>query len=149
MSEFNKQAVNVVAESRPPLPPFNNETARAKVQAAEDAWNTCNPEKVAQAYTQDSVWRNRSEFITGRDQIQNFLSTKWNKELDYRLKKELWAHTDNRIAVTFFYEWRNEAGEWFRAYGNELWQFANNGLMERRIASINDVSIKEEERKLR
>lgn len=149
MNEFNKQAVNVVVGSRPPLPPFNNGTARAKVQAAEDAWNTCNPEKVAQAYTQNSVWRNRSEFITGRNQIQNFLSTKWNKELDYRLKKELWAHTENRIAVTFFYEWHNEAGEWFRSYGNELWQFASNGLMERRIASINDAPINEVDRKLR
>lgn len=149
MTDSKQNPANVAVESRPPLPPFNKETATAKVQAAEDAWNTRNPEKVALAYTQDSVWRNRSEFINGRDQIQEFLMRKWNTELDYRLKKELWAYTKNRIAVTFFYEWHNEAGDWFRSHGNELWQFANNGLMERRVASINDLRIEELQRKLR
>jgi nuclear transport factor 2 (NTF2) superfamily protein len=134
--------------TRPPLPPFSHESAIQKVQAAEDAWNSRDPKRVALAYTEDSQWRNRDQFITGREQIEQFLSHKWHKELDYRLKKELWAFTDNRIAVTFEYEWHNEAGEWFRSYGNELWQFASNGLMERRIASINDLPIKETERQL-
>ena len=133
---------------RPPLPPFTEETARKKVQAAEDAWNTRDPKRVAQAYTVDSQWRNRSEFLHGRDEIEAFLVRKWNKELDYRLKKELWAFTENRIAVTFRYEWHDDSGNWFRSYGNELWQFNENGLMERRIASINDMPITEAEREL-
>ncbi|MCG8534105.1 MAG: nuclear transport factor 2 family protein [Pseudomonadales bacterium] len=133
---------------RPPLPPFTEETARKKVQAAEDAWNTRDPKRVAQAYTVDSQWRNRSEFLHGRDEIEAFLVRKWNKELDYRLKKELWAFTENRIAVTFRYEWHDDSGNWFRSYGNELWQFDENGLMERRIASINDMPITEAEREL-
>ena len=133
---------------RPPLPPFTEETARKKVQAAEDAWNTRDPKRVAQAYTVDSQWRNRSEFLHGRDEIEAFLVRKWNKELDYRLKKELWAFTENRIAVTFRYEWHDDSGNWFRSYGNELWQFDENGLMERRIASINDMPITESEREL-
>ena len=133
---------------RPPLPPFTEETARKKVQAAEDAWNTRDPKRVAQAYTVDSQWRNRSEFLHGRDEIEAFLVRKWNKELDYRLKKELWAFTENRIAVTFRYEWHDGSGNCFRSYGNELWQFDENGLMERRIASINDMPITEAEREL-
>ena len=133
---------------RPPLPPFTEETARKKVQAAEDAWNTRDPKRVAQAYTVDSQWRNRSEFLHGRDEIEAFLVRKWNKELDYRLKKELWAFTENRLAVTFRYEWHDDSGNWFRSYGNELWQFDENGLMERRIASINDMPITEAEREL-
>ena len=134
-------------ETKPPLPPFTLETARAKVQAAEDAWNTCDPDRVALAYTQDSVWRNRSEFLSGRDKIREFLARKWRIELDYRLKKELWSFTDNRISVKFEYEYHTEAGRWYRAYGNEQWEFAANGLMQRREASINDVSILESERK--
>ncbi|MEH6826419.1 MAG: nuclear transport factor 2 family protein [Motiliproteus sp.] len=136
------------ASSRPPLPPFTLETATAKVQAAEDAWNSRDPERVSQAYTQDSRWRNRAEFINGREQIREFLAHKWQRELDYRLKKELWSFTDNRIAVTFRYEWRDSANHWFRSYGNELWEFAANGLMQRRIASINDLSISEVQREL-
>jgi len=134
-------------ETKPPLPPFTLETARAKVQAAEDAWNTCDPDRVALAYTQDSVWRNRSEFLSGRDRIREFLARKWRTELDYRLKKELWSFTDNRISVKFEYEYHTEAGQWYRAYGNEQWEFAASGLMQRREASINDVSIQESERK--
>lgn len=134
-------------ETKPPLPPFTLETARAKVQAAEDAWNTCDPDRVALAYTQDSVWRNRSEFLSGRDKIREFLARKWRTELDYRLKKELWSFTDNRISVKFEYEYHTEAGRWYRAYGNEQWEFAASGLMQRREASINDVSIQESERK--
>ncbi|MFT5721435.1 MAG: nuclear transport factor 2 (NTF2) superfamily protein [Motiliproteus sp.] len=134
--------------SRPPLPPFTLETAIAKVQAAEDAWNSRDPERVSLAYTQDSRWRNRAEFINGREQIREFLAHKWERELDYRLKKELWSFSDNRIAVTFQYEWRDTANHWFRSYGNELWEFAANGLMQRRIASINDLSISETQREL-
>jgi len=134
-------------ETKPPLPPFTLETARAKVQAAEDAWNTCDPDRVALAYTQDSVWRNRSEFLSGRDRIREFLARKWRTELEYRLKKELWSFTDNRISVKFEYEYHTEAGQWYRAYGNEQWEFAASGLMQRREASINDVSIQESERK--
>ena len=133
-------------ERKPPLPPFTLETARTKVQVAEDAWNTRDPEKVALAYTPDSEWRNRAEFVTGREQIKAFLRRKWDKELDYRLKKELWAFTENRIAVTFRYEWHDDGGQWYRSYGNELWEFADNGLMQRRIASINDKPIAESER---
>ncbi|MFB2835660.1 DUF1348 family protein [Floridanema evergladense] len=136
-------------ETRPPLPPFTLETAKAKVQAAEDAWNSRDPERVSLAYTEDSVWRNRSEFFSGREKIREFLTRKWNTELDYRLKKELWSFTDNRISVKFEYEYHNDSGQWFRAYGNEQWEFASNGLMQRREASINDVPILESERKFR
>lgn len=136
-------------ETRPPLPPFTLETAIAKVQAAEDAWNTRNPQKVALAYTEDSQWRNRSEFFSGREAIAAFLERKWKKELDYRLKKELWSFTDNRISVRFEYEWHDEGGNWYRSHGNEQWEFAESGLMRRREASINDVSISEFDRKFR
>jgi len=136
-------------ETKLPLPPFTLETARQKVQAAEDAWNTRDPERVALAYTPDSEWRNRSEFFSGRDAIKAFLKRKWDKELDYRLKKELWCFMENRIAVRFEYEWHDDAGDWYRSYGNENWEFAPNGLMQRRFASINDVPIKESERKFR
>ncbi len=135
-------------ETRPPLPPFTRETAVAKVQAAEDAWNSCDPERVARAYTPDSAWRNRDEFFTGRDAIRAFLTRKWVKENGYRLKKELWSFTGNRISVAFFYEWHDESGQWFRSYGNEQWEFAPNGLMARREASINDVPIGENDRLL-
>jgi nuclear transport factor 2 (NTF2) superfamily protein len=135
--------------SRPPLPPFTLETAKAKVQAAENAWNTRDPERVARAYTEDSEWRNRSEFFSGRAAIREFLQRKWEKELDYRLKKELWCFMENRIAVRFEYEWHDHSGCWYRAYGNENWEFAENGLMMRRFASINDVPILESQRKFR
>jgi len=134
-------------ETKPPLPPFTLETAKAKVQAAEDAWNSRDPERVSMAYTLDSWWRNRSEFFTGRDTIKAFLERKWAKELDYRLKKELWSFTDNRISVRFEYEWHDQSGQWYRSHGNEQWEFAANGLMQRREASINDVLIQESERK--
>jgi len=133
--------------TRPPLPPFTEETARAKVRAAEDGWNSRDPAKVALAYTADSQWRNRAEFLSGRAGIEAFLARKWTRELDYRLIKELWAHDGNRIAVRFAYEWRDDSGHWFRSYGNENWEFAPDGLMRRRIASINDVPIAEAERK--
>jgi nuclear transport factor 2 (NTF2) superfamily protein len=133
--------------SRPPLPPFSAETAAVKVKAAQDAWNTRDPERVASAYTEDSVWRNRDEFVTGRAEIVRFLERKWGRELDYRLRKELWAFTDRRIAVRFQYEWHDPAGRWFRSYGNELWEFADSGLMRRREASINDVAISVAERR--
>jgi nuclear transport factor 2 (NTF2) superfamily protein len=136
-------------ESKPPLPPFTAETARQKVQAAEDAWNSRDPERVALAYTPDSEWRNRAEFFSGREAIKAFLRRKWAKELDYRLRKELWCFTDNRIGVRFEYEWHDDSGNWFRSYGNEMWEFAENGLMQRRFASINDVVIQESERRLR
>jgi nuclear transport factor 2 (NTF2) superfamily protein len=135
------------AESRPPFPPFTRETAMQKIRGAEDAWNTREPERVSMAYTPDSVWRNRSEFLAGRPAIVEFLRRKWARELDYRLIKELWAFHENRIAVRFAYEWHDDAGSWFRSYGNENWEFAGNGLMQRRIASINDLPIKEGERK--
>src|SRR5580692_4631759 len=133
----------------PPIikPPFTLETAKAKVQSAQDAWNTRDPERVALAYTVDSDWRNRDEFIRGREAIKEFLRRKWAKELDYKLKKELWCFTENRIAVTFQYEWHNAVVDWFRSYGNELWEFDEEGLMRRRIASINDLGIAESERK--
>ena len=136
-------------ETKPPLPPFTLETALIKVQAAEDAWNTRNPQKVALAYTEDSQWRNRDEFFSGREAIAAFLQRKWEKELDYRLKKELWSFTDNRISVCFEYEWHDTADNWYRSYGNEQWEFAPNGLMQKRQASINDVAIQESERKFR
>jgi nuclear transport factor 2 (NTF2) superfamily protein len=132
--------------SRPPLPPFTHETAVQKVRLAEDAWNTRDPQKVAAAYTVDSRWRNRSEFLTGRQEIEEFLTRKWARELDYRLIKELWAFSDDRIAVRFAYEWHDEAGNWFRSYGNENWEFDADGLMRRRHASINDVPIEESAR---
>lgn len=135
-------------EVRPPLPPFTAETAAQKVQAAEDAWNTRNPERVALAYTEDSEWRNRDDFFSGREAIKEFLTRKWQKELDYALKKSLWAFTENRIAVRFEYEWHDAAGQWYRSYGNENWEFAASGHMAKRFASINDVPIKESERRI-
>lgn len=128
-------------------PPFNWETATAKVRAAEDAWNSRDPHRVSLAYSEDSEWRNRDQFICGREQIRQFLAGKWEKELDYRLTKSLWSFTENRIAVRFQYEYHNVEGQWFRAYGNELWEFDDEGLMRRREASINDVAIEEEQRK--
>jgi len=136
-------------ETKPPLPPFTLETAKVKVQMAEDAWNTRDPERVALAYTEDSQWRNRIEFFSGREEIKAFLKRKWAKELDYRLKKTLWSFTDNRISVCFEYEWHDEQDCWYRSYGNEQWEFAENGLMLRREASINDLPIQESERKFR
>ena len=136
-----------MSESRPPLPPFTRDTAIQKIRAAEDGWNSCNPERVSLVYTADSVWRNRAEFIRGRAEIVAFLTRKWAKELDYRLIKELWAFTDNRIAVRFAYEWHDDSGNWFRSYGNENWEFADNGLMRRRLASINDLPIRDADRK--
>jgi len=130
-------------------PPFTMETALAKVQAAEDAWNTRDPERVVLAYSKDSEWRNRTEFLHGRAAIRAFLTRKWAKELDYRLKKELWGFRDNRIAVRFEYEWHDDAGHWYRSYGNELWEFDLDGLMRRRYASINDAPIDEQERRIR
>ncbi|MEV3988722.1 nuclear transport factor 2 family protein [Streptomyces sp. NPDC049837] len=126
---------------RPPLPPFTEETARLKVRLAEEAWNTRDPRKVALAYTEDSEWRNRDVFLRGRDEIVAFLTAKWQRELDYRLRKELWAFTGDRIAVRFAYEYHDAAGQWFRAYGNENWEFDEHGLMRKRYASINDVPI--------
>jgi uncharacterized protein len=134
--------------SQPIRPPFILETARAKVQAAEDAWNSRDPERVSLAYTEDSEWRNRAEFFSGREAIRAFLRRKWAKEIDYRLKKELWAFHENRIAVRFEYEWHDEAGQWYRSYGNEMWEFDPQGLMARRYASINDAPIREEERRV-
>jgi nuclear transport factor 2 (NTF2) superfamily protein len=134
-------------ESRPPLPPFTLETATRKVQAAEDAWNTRDPVRVSLAYTPDTEWRNRADFVNGREQVVEFLARKWEREHDYRLKKQLWAFMDNRIAVRFEYEWHDAAGQWFRSHGNENWEFAENGLMQRRFASINDQPIAASERK--
>ena len=135
-------------EKKYPVPPFTEETAKQKIQAAEDAWNSKNPERIALAYTENSEWRNRSEFIHGRAEIVAFLQGKWEKELDYKLKKSYWAHTDNRIAVRFIYEWHDETGQWYCAHGNENWEFDENGLMEKRFASINDVKIDASERVL-
>ena len=134
--------------SRPPLPPFTEETARQKVQAAEDAWNTRDPHRVSLAYTEDSAWRNRGMFVTGREEIVKLLTAKWDRELDYALRKELWAFDGNRIAVRFQYESRDQSGQWWRSYGNELWEFGANGLMSRREASINDVPIEEKDRRI-
>jgi uncharacterized protein len=134
-------------ETKPPIPPFTLETAIVKVRAAEDAWNTRNSDRVALAYTEDSQWRNRAEFLSGREAIREFLKRKWAKELDYRLIKELWAFTENRIAVRFAYEWHDDSGNWFRAYGNENWEFNESGFMAKRIASINDLAIADSERK--
>ena len=139
----------MTAESRPPFPPFTRESAAQKARAAEDAWNSREPERVALAYTPDSAWRNRSEFFGGREAIVQFLRRKWARELEYRLIKEVWAWHESRIAVRFAYEWRDDSGNWFRSYGNENWEFAENGLMRRRIASINDLPIREAERKYR
>jgi nuclear transport factor 2 (NTF2) superfamily protein len=133
---------------RPPLPPFTRETAAAKVQAAEDGWNTRDPQRVALAYTEDSVWRNRDTFVQGRDEIVAFLTAKWERELDYALRKGLWAFEDDRIAVRFQYECHDAAGQWYRSYGNELWEFDEHGLMRRREASINDLAIDESERRI-
>jgi hypothetical protein len=135
-----------MSESRPPFPPFTRDTAIQKVRGAEDGWNSCAPERVALAYTEDSIWRNRAEFITGRAEIIAFLTRKWRRELDYRLIKELWAFTEERIAVRFAYEYHDDSGNWFRAYGNENWEFDSNGLMRRRHASINDLPIKPADR---
>ena len=135
--------------TRPPFPPFTDETAAQKTRLAEDAWNSRDPARISLAYTPDSQWRNRAEFISGREQIEAFLTRKWLRELDYRLIKEVWAHAGNRIAVRFAYEFRDDSGQWFRAYGNENWQFDRDGLMERRIASINEHPIAEADRKFR
>ncbi|MDQ8045577.1 MAG: nuclear transport factor 2 family protein [Solirubrobacteraceae bacterium] len=134
--------------SRPPVPPFTEETARQKVQAAEDGWNSKDPEKVAGAYTVDTVWRNRSEFVTGRDAVVAFLTAKWEREHEYALRKSLWAFSDDHIAVRFQYEWHDDAGQWWRSYGNENWQFDADGYMQRREASINDVPIDEADRRI-
>jgi uncharacterized protein len=141
--------MTAASASRPPLPPFTRETAAQKARMAEDAWNSRDPERVSLAYTVDSAWRNRAEFFSGRKAIVEFLQRKWAKELEYRLIKEIWAFHDNRIAVRFAYEWRDDSSHWFRSYGNENWEFDEHGLMRRRIASINDLPIKEAERKYR
>lgn len=135
-----------MSTQRPPLPPFTLESAIKKVRLAEDGWNSRDPAKVALAYTEDTRWRNRAEFANGRQQVEEFLSRKWNRELDYRLIKELWAYTDIRIAVRYAYEWHDDSGNWFRSYGNENWEFDANGLMQRRFACINDSPITESER---
>jgi uncharacterized protein len=135
-------------EQKPPFPPFTLETAKQKIQMAEDAWNSKDPERVCLAYTVDTEWRNRDLFIHGREEVREFLKTKWSKELDYKLKKELWAFMDNRIAVRFEYEWHDDLGQWYRSYGNENWEFDEYGLMQKRFASINDVRIREGERRL-
>ena len=137
-----------MSEARPAFPPFDEETAARKVQAAEDAWNTRDPERVAMAYTPDSIWRNRDRFLTGRDEIVAFLTAKWERELDYALRKSLWSFHSDRIAVRFQYECHDAAGQWWRSYGNELWEFDGNGLMRRREASINDVAIAETDRRI-
>jgi hypothetical protein len=138
----------MVSQVKPPVPPFTEETARTKVKAAEDAWNTRDPEVVAKAYTEDSQWRNRDQFFTGREAIKEFLSRKWAKELDYKLMKELWAYTGNHISVRFEYEWHDSSGQWYRTHGNEHWEFDENGLMRRRDMSANDIPIDESERRL-
>ena len=135
-------------EKKHPLPPFTEATAKQKIQAAEDAWNSKDPERIALAYSVDSEWRNRSEFLNGRAEIIAFLKGKWGSELDYKLKKSYWSHNDNRIAVRFEYEWRDKSGQWYRAYGNENWEFDINGLMEKRFASINDLPIDASDRRL-
>ena len=135
-------------EKKFPLPPFNQETAILKVQNAEDAWNSKDPERVSLAYTIDTEWRNRDQFINGRQEVVSFLTDKWKKEQHYKLKKELWAFTDNRIAVRFEYEFKDESGQWYRAYGNENWEFNSDGLMQRRFASINNIEIEQKDRKL-
>jgi uncharacterized protein len=139
---------SAMSESRPPFPPFTAETAAQKVQAAEDAWNTIDPERVSMAYSEDSVWRNRDEFLAGRAEIVAFLTRKWERELDYALRKNLWSFAGNRLAVRFQYESHDRAGDWWRSYGNELWEFNDTGLMVRREASINDVRIHHDERRI-
>jgi len=136
-------------EIKLPIPPFNMETALQKGQLAEDAWNTKDPEKICLAYTIDTEWRNRTDFINGRDEVKQFLKRKWENELNYKLKKELWGFRENRMAVRFEYEWHNKDGQWFRSYGNELWEFNAQGLMQKRFASINDLAINESDRILR
>ena len=136
-------------ETKPPLPPFDHESATVKVRMAEDAWNARDPDRVPLVYTEDTVWRNRAEFPVGREQVRQFLQRKWAHELEYRLIKELWGFTHNRIAVRFAYEWHDDSGQWFRSYGNENWEFNDQGLMQRRYASINDLPIKEKDRKFR
>jgi hypothetical protein len=136
-------------DTRPPLPPFTLETATQKVRLAEDAWNTRDPDRVVQVYTEDTQWRNRAEFPVGREQVRQFLQRKWARELDYRLIKELWAFSGERLAVRFAYEWHDDSGQWFRSYGNENWEFTPQGLMRRRYASINDLPIREQDRKYR
>ena len=136
-------------EKRVPLPPFTLETAMQKIQMAEDAWNSKDPVRVSMAYTINTEWRNRAEFINGREEVKEFLKCKWETELDYKLKKELWGFRENRMAVRFEYEWHNSLGQWFRSYGNELWEFDENGLMAKRFASINDLMIEEKDRKLK
>ncbi|WP_093797387.1 nuclear transport factor 2 family protein [Streptomyces sp. Wb2n-11] len=137
-----------MTDKRPPFPPFTSETAQQKVRAAEDAWNSRDPERVSLAYTEDSEWRNRDTFLRGRAEIVEFLRDKWEREQDYRLRKELWAFTDNRIAVRFEYEWHDGEGQWFRSYGNENWEFDENGLMRRRYASVNDLPVSADERRI-
>ena len=137
-----------IKEIKYPLPPFTEETARQKIQVAEDAWNSKDPDRVSKAYTANTEWRNRSEFINGRDAVKSFLEKKWEKEIGYKLKKTYWAHNDNRIAVRFEYEWHDENGQWYRSYGNENWEFDENGLMDKRFASINDITIDVSERRL-
>ena len=137
-----------MTEKKFPLPPFTEATAKEKIQLAENAWNSQDPVKISIAYSMDSEWRNRSTFVNGREDIQKILKDKWENELEYKLKKDYWAHTENRIAVRFEYEYRNRSGQWFRAYGNENWEFDENGLMRKRFASINDLAIKEHERYL-
>lgn len=134
-------------QTKPPLPPFTEQSAIQKIRMAEDAWNSRDPERVSLVYTEDTYWRNRSEFVNGRQQVREFLTRKWAKELDYRLIKELWAYTENHIAVRFAYEWHDDSGQWYRSYGNENWEFTEQGLMQRRFASINDLAIAETERK--
>ena len=138
----------MVTDVRPPVPPFTEETARTKVKAAENAWNSRDPDVVAKAYTEDSEWRNRDEFFTGREAIKEFLTRKWAKELDYKLMKELWAYSGNHISVRFEYEWHDASGQWYRTHGNEHWEFDDNGLMRRRDMSANDIPINESERRL-
>ena len=147
MPYFSYYILNIM-EQKHPIPPFTETTAKQKIQMGEDAWNSKDYIKVSKAYTMDSDWRNRNEFINGREEIQAFLKNKWENELDYKLKKEYWAHTNNRIAVRFEYEYRKPNGQWFRAYGNENWEFDKNGLMRKRYASINDLAIEEKDRKL-
>jgi len=145
---FKLCTINIM-EQKLPLPPFNEDTAKQKIQMAENAWNTKDPDKVSLAYTVDTEWRNRSEFINGREEVRAFLIRKWNKELDYKLKKSYWAHSGNRIAVRFEYEFCDDSGQWYRAYGNENWEFDENGLMAKRYASINDLPINEADRRVK
>ena len=148
-NDFQTEFKKMSTPAKNIVPPFTAETAASKVQAAEDAWNTRDPKRIALAYSEDSEWRNRDRFINGRDEIETFLEQKWAQELDYRLEKQLWAFTDNRIAVRFFYEWHDAAGQWYRSHGNEMWEFDETGLMRKRFASVNDEPIHEADRRLR